>query len=94
MARAHIVWFGTVVEFSHPEATQLSATVGSGAAAAGVLTAALGGMGITGPAAVISGIATALLTLGSAALNQCNSKNQRGIYLYVLWVGVPWCRHR
>jgi predicted MFS family arabinose efflux permease len=93
MATAHIVWFGVVVEFSHQEITQITSTMNSGAAGAGALGAVLGGMGIIGTGAVITGIVGALLKVGATLLTGCNSK-QTGIYLWVLWVGVPWCRSR
>ena len=93
MATTHTRWFGVVVEFDNHELTQITANLNSGAAGVGTLAAILAAMGITGPAALVSGIVTALLTLGSALLSGCNS-NQRGIVLYVLWVGLPWCRAR
>jgi len=93
MATTHIVWYGVVVEFSASELTHITNTMNTGAAGAGALTVALAAIGITGPAAVITSIAGAALGLGAAALNGCNSKGI-GIFLHVLWVGVPWCRSR
>jgi hypothetical protein len=88
VATVHTTWYGVVVEFSHAETTQLTTACSTGAASVGFLAAILAAIGITGPAAVISGIVTAIITLGGAALGACNSKS-KGIKLHVLWVGLP-----
>ena len=93
MATTRVTWFGVVVEFDHREITQITSTMNTGAAGAGALAGILTGMGITGPAAIIASIMAALLRLGVSVLNGCNSK-LIGIFLYVLWIGVPWCRSR
>jgi hypothetical protein len=93
MATTRVTWFGVVVELDHLEITQITSTMNTGAAGAVTLASTLIALGILGPATVISGIAAAILRLGSAALIGCDSK-QNGILLYVLWVGVPWCRSR
>jgi len=93
MATTHLTWFGVVVEFSDTEITHITNHMNSGAAGFGALTAALLAMQITGPSAVISGIVSALIQLGSALLIGCNSR-KNGIKLTVLWVGLPYCRAR
>jgi hypothetical protein len=93
MATTRIMWFGVVVEFSHLEITQITGTLNTGSAGLGAVATALTAIGITGPAAVIAGIASALLKLSATALQGCDSKGI-GIFLYVLWVGAPWCRSR
>ena len=93
MATTHITWFGAVVEFNHLEITQVANTINTGAAGAGVVTAALLALGITGTAAIIAGAVAAVLRLGAATLTGCNSR-QNGIFLYIVWVGAPWCRSR
>jgi len=93
MATTRTTWFGVIVEFSHSEVTYVVNAANTGAGAAGTLAALLAAFGITGPAAIISGIVSAVLSLGGSALNGCNAP-ARGIFLYVLWVGLPWCRTR
>jgi hypothetical protein len=93
MATTHITWYGAIVEFDHPEITQIISHINTGSAGIGALAVTLAAMGITGPAVVVAGIVSALLRLGAALLNGCNSR-QAGIFLHVIWVGVPWCRSR
>jgi hypothetical protein len=93
MATTHVTWFGITVEFNHTEITQIISTLNTGAVGLGTVATALHAMGITGPAAVIAGIAGGLLKVSATALQGCNSK-AIGIFLYVLWVGAPWCRSR
>ncbi|HTT79843.1 MAG TPA: hypothetical protein VMF86_09215 [Stellaceae bacterium] len=93
MATTRVTWFGVIVEFDNTEINQITSNINVGAAGAGTVVTMLAALGINGPAAVVIGIANALFTLGAAALGRCNS-TQRGIVLYVLWVGVPWCRAR
>ena len=93
MATTRLTWFGAVVEFDHPEITQIVSLINIGSTTIGAVAGVLAAMGVTGAAAVITGIVGALLRLGSALLSACNSQ-RRGIFLYVLWVGVPWCRSR
>jgi len=93
MATVHVTWFGIVVEFSHLEITQITATLNTGAAGLGAVATALTAIGITGPSAVIAGIASAVLKVSATALQGCDSKGI-GILLFVLWVGAPWCRSR
>lgn len=93
MATTNLKWYGAEIEFSDAEIRAIINTVNTGAAGAGVLSVALTAMGVTGPVALLTGAATAVLTLGGAALTGCNG-SARGIYLHVLWVGLPWCRAR
>jgi hypothetical protein len=93
MAATHVTWFGIVVEFDHSEITQIVTHINTGSAGLGAVATVLIAMGITGPAAVIAGIASAVLKVSATALQGCNSKGI-GIFLFVLWVGAPWCRSR
>ena len=86
MATTNLKWYGA-------EIRSIINTVNTGAAGTGVLSVVLTAMGVTGPVALLTGAATAVLTLGGAVLTGCNA-NVRGIYLHVLWVGLPWCRTR
>jgi hypothetical protein len=90
MATTHFTWFGVVIDFNHCEITQITSTMSSGATGAAALVTLLGSMGMTSTATV-TGVVGALLKLGAIVLNGCNSK-QKGIHLFVLWVGKPWCR--
>src|SRR5882762_2774920 len=69
MATVHVTWFGIVVEFSHLEITQITATLNTGAAGLGAVATALTAIGITGSAAVLRGAAyrSDKLALGSGA---------------------------
>ena len=91
MAHVRYIAIGAVIDFDHSEVTQISAHLGTGAAVAGALTAALAVAGVTASASIITAILGALLQLGSSALSGCNA-NQRGISLTVLWIGLPWCK--
>lgn len=93
MAITHFTWFGAVIEFDDNEITHIANSLNTTAAGAGLLATLLVGIGVTGPAALIAGAVGGLMGLGGAALMSCNS-NKRGILLYVVWVGVPWCRTR
>jgi hypothetical protein len=91
MATTRVTWFGVVVDFDDAELSTIITHLTTGAATAGTLTALLASFGVTGPIAAVSGIITALLGLGAAALGSCNASH-RGIHLTVLWVGLPWCK--
>jgi hypothetical protein len=88
MATVHIVPYGVIVEFDHSEVNRIVAAVGTASGLAGVLAA----MGITGPATIILAIVSALLSLGAGVLSGCDRGN--GIFLYVFWIPLVWCRHR
>ena len=91
MATSRFTRFGVVVEFDHLETTQLIANLNTGTAGLGFVAAVLAAMGV--PFAAIAGAVAALGRLGAAGLSRCNTA-QRGIFLYVLWFGFPWCWSR
>jgi hypothetical protein len=91
MTTSRFTWFGVVVELDHSETTYLIANLNTGTAGLGYVATLLAAMAI--PHAAVAGAAAALVRLGVAGLGRCNSA-QRGIFLYVLWVGLPWCKSR
>jgi hypothetical protein len=90
MATTHIKWWGADIELSHSETTQLTTYLNAGNTGIATLGQALNAMGIT-DIQTVAGAVNGLLSLGITALNACNAQ-QNGIYLRVIWIGVPWCR--
>jgi hypothetical protein len=93
MATARLTWFGAVVTFDHGELVHITNNLNFVSAVGGAIAAAFFTTGVGAAAAIVPGAIAAALRLGAASLALCNSK-QAGIRLFVLYVGVPWCRSR
>jgi hypothetical protein len=93
MATVHPAWFGVVIELNHPETIQVVNAMNMGANSAQAVLTALFAHGVNGPGVAVASAAAAILRIGSGAITGCNSK-RNGVFIYILWVGAPWCRPR
>jgi hypothetical protein len=59
----------------------------------GLVAAGAAAGGVTAPAAVVTGLIAAILTVGDGALQLCDSAHH-GVIITFLWIGLPWCTGR
>lgn len=91
-------WFGVQAWLDESDTAAFIAGINEarnidGLVAAGLAAGAAATGGATAPAAVVTGLIAAILTVGAGALQLCDSA-RRGVILTLLWVGVPWCTGR
>jgi hypothetical protein len=88
-----LTWFGAVLHLSHSATILLCNIMNANSKSGNVvtsITAALHSV-LGSPAPVAAAVVNAIINLGPTAL-QASDSASRGIAIYVLWVGPPWCR--